>query len=123
MGVTDYIDDEKPLYVGVDNTMRITGYYDTWQTDSRYISAGIYGLMPAALAILEACIKRGESRMRNFQRALVASGLRMEAYPLSKVFDIDHAEDVRKANEEVEISSSHSKGENLTDTTGSLLFA
>ena len=59
--------------------------------------------MPAALAILEACIKRGESRMRNFQRALVASGLRMEAYPLSKVFDIDHAEDVRKANEEVEI--------------------
>jgi len=113
MGVTDYIDDEKPLYVGVDNTMRITGYYDTWQTDSRYISAGIYGLMPAALAILEACIKRGESRMRNFQRALVASGLRMEAYPLSKVFDIDHAEDVRKANEEVEISSSHSREKTL----------
>ena len=25
MAVTDYIDDEKPLYVGVDKTMRITG--------------------------------------------------------------------------------------------------
>lgn len=51
--------------------------------------------------------------MRNFQRALVASGFRMEAYPLTKVFDIDHAEDVRKANEEVEISSSHSNGKTL----------
>ena len=113
MGVTDYIDDEKPLYVGVDNTMRITGYYDTKQPNSRYISAGIYGLTPPSLAILEACIERGESRMRNFQRALVASGFRMEAYPLTKVFDIDHAEDVRKANEEVEISSSHSNGKTL----------
>ena len=32
MGLTKYIDDEKPLYVGVENTKdesRITGYYDT----------------------------------------------------------------------------------------------
>ncbi|WP_449030457.1 sugar phosphate nucleotidyltransferase [Prevotella melaninogenica] len=113
MGVTDYIDDEKPLYVGVDNVMRINGYYDTPQADSRFISAGIYGLTAPSLDILEACIEKGESRMRNFQRALVAAGLRIEAYPLTKVFDIDHIEDIRKADEGVKNLSSSCKGKTL----------
>ena len=113
MGVTDYIDDEKPLYVGVDNVMRINGYYDTPQADSRFISAGIYGLTASSLDILEACIEKGESRMRNFQRALVAANLRIEAFPLTKVFDIDHIEDIRKADEGVKNLSSCCKGETL----------
>ena len=113
MGVTDYIDDEKPLYVGVDNVMRINGYYDTPQADSHFISAGIYGLTAPSLNILEACIEKGESRMRNFQRALVAAGLRIEAYPLTKVFDIDHIDDIRKADEGVNNLSSCCKGKTL----------
>lgn len=114
MGVTDYIDDEKPLYVGVDNIMRINGYYDTPQADSHFISAGIYGLTAPSLNILEACIEKGESRMRNFQRALVADGLRIEAYPLTKVFDIDHIDDIRKADEGVNNLSSCCKGKTLS---------
>ena len=113
MGVTDYIDDEKPLYVGVDNVMRINGYYDTPQADSHFISAGIYGLTAPSLNILEACIEKGESRMRNFQRALVADGLQIEAYPLTKVFDIDHIDDIRKADEGVNNLSSCCKGKTL----------
>ena len=113
MGVTDYIDDEKPLYVGVAKVMRINGYYDTPQADSRFISAGIYGLTAPSLNILEACIEKGESRMRNFQRALVADGLRIEAYPLTKVFDIDHIDDIRKADERVNNLSSCCKGKAL----------
>ena len=113
MGVTDYIDDEKPLYVGVDNVMRINGYYDTPQADFHFISAGIYGLTAPSLNILEACIEKGESRMRNFQRALVAAGLQIEAYPLTKVFDIDHIDDIRKADEGVNNLSSCCKGKTL----------
>ena len=113
MGVTDYIDDEKPLYVGVDNFMRINGYYDNAQVDSRFISAGIYGLTASSLDILESCIEKGEGRMRNFQRALVEAGLRMEAYPLTKVFDIDHIEDIRKADEGVKNLSPYYKGKTL----------
>ena len=113
MGVTDYIDDEKPLYVGVDKVMRINGYYDTPQADSRFISAGIYGLTAFSLDILETCIEKGESRMRNFQRALVAANLRIEAYPLTKVFDIDHIEDIRKADEGVKNLSFSCRGKTL----------
>ena len=37
--------------------------------------------------------------MRNFQRALLEEGLKLKAYPLGMVFDIDHASDVARANE------------------------
>ena len=98
MAVTDYIDDEKPLYVDTDGTMTITGFLD--HSDScRYISGGIYGLSPKSIATLHACIERGESRMRNFQRAMVADGLHLEAFPFSKILDIDHKSDIGKAEE------------------------
>lgn len=98
MGVTDYIDDEKPLYVATDDDLRITGFLDVCETP-RYISGGIYGLTPRSLTTLQRCIERGESRMRNFQRALVHDGLLLKAFPFSKVLDIDHASDIQKAEE------------------------
>ena len=96
MGVTDYIDDEKPLYVATDENLRITGFLDTCDAP-KYISGGIYGLTPRSLHTLSLCVERGESRMRNFQRALVKDGLRLQAFPFSKVLDIDHASDIQKA--------------------------
>lgn len=101
MGVTDYIDDEKPLYVGTDGNMTITGFHDENRGDT-YISGGIYSLHPSALPILRRCVEEGQSRMRNYQRALVESGLRLEAWPFSKVIDVDHIADVRKAEAFVE---------------------
>ena len=100
MGVTDYIDDEKPLYVDVDekNEMRIEGFLDNSDT-CKYISGGIYGLTPKAIDTLNGCMERGESRMRNFQRALIKDGLKLKAYKLSKVLDIDHASDIVKAED------------------------
>ena len=37
------------------------------------------------------------SRMRNFQRQLVADGLKLKAYPFTKILDVDHAGDIVKA--------------------------
>ena len=98
MGVTDYIDDEKPLYVSTDDDLQITGFLDRCE-QPRYISGGIYGLTPCSIDTLRRCIERGESRMRNFQRALIADGLRLKAKPFSKVLDIDHASDIQKAED------------------------
>ena len=98
MGVTDYIDDEKPLYVDVDEDMTVKGFLD--KSDScRFISGGIYGLTPKAIDTLNGCMERGESRMRNFQRALIKDGLNLKAYKFSKVLDIDHKSDIAKAEE------------------------
>lgn len=97
MGVTDYIDDEKPLYVGTDQEMNVTGFYDDSVEGCRYISGGIYGLTGSAINTLADCIERGESRMRNFQRGLVRDGRRLKAFAFSKVMDVDHASDIVKA--------------------------
>lgn len=98
MGVTNYIDDEKPLYVDTDDSLGITGFLDRSDT-CRYISGGIYGLTSTAIETLCGCMERGESRMRNFQRALIADGRRLKAWPFSKVLDIDHATDIKKAED------------------------
>ena len=98
MGVTDYIDDEKPLYVDVDDDMKITGFLDKSDT-CKFISGGIYGLTPKAIDTLNGCMERGESRMRNFQRALIKDGQNLKAYKFSKVLDIDHKSDIAKAEE------------------------
>ena len=39
------------------------------------------------------------SRMRNYQRQLITEGLQLKAYPFSKIVDVDHAEDIQKAEE------------------------
>lgn len=97
MAVTDYIDDEKPLYVETDKELNITAFCDTRQINSKYISGGIYGLTQTSLITLQKCIEQGNSRMRNFQRMLIADGLKLQAYPFNKIIDIDHASDIQKA--------------------------
>ena len=97
MAVTDYIDDEKPLYVNTDGNLNITAFNDKPTAVSKYISGGIYGLQENALDILDRCMATGKERMRNFQRSLVENGLRLKAYPFGKIIDIDHAEDIAKA--------------------------
>ena len=37
--------------------------------------------------------------MRNFQRALIVNHLKLKAYVMGKVLDIDHASDINKAEE------------------------
>ena len=97
MAVTSFIDDEKPLYVEVDDNMDITAFRDKPWPGVRYISGGIYGLTPAALRVLERCMDQGVSRMRNYQRALVESGQRLKAFAFDKIVDVDHAGDIATA--------------------------
>lgn len=109
MGITGFVDDEKPLYVATlpsrssyeapDNTLDIIGFFDEPNRDTHYISGGIYGLDASAIDVLEDCMDQGVSRMRNFQRALVASGLRVKGYDLGKIVDVDHSDDILTATE------------------------
>lgn len=98
MGVTSFIDDEKPLYVETEGRHRIVAYKDAPFEGVKYVSAGIYGLHPSAFPVLQECISTGMNRMRNFQRKLVEKGLNLDAYDLGKVLDVDHIADIDKAN-------------------------
>lgn len=97
MAVTRYIDDEKPLYVDTDERMNIVAFRDEPWAGAKYISGGIYGLDNHAIDVLDKCLENGVSRMRNFQRALVNDGVRLKAYDMGDIIDVDHAGDIEKA--------------------------
>ena len=98
MAVTRHIDDEKPLYVETGTDMDIVAFRDEAWPEARYISGGIYGLDSKAIDVLDECLERGVSRMRNFQRALVAAGMHLKAFDMGTILDVDHAGDIEKAN-------------------------
>lgn len=104
MAVTSFVDDEKPLYVETDADMNITAFLDASCTERgegrrEFVSGGIYGLGDKAVEVLDDCLQQGVSRMRNYQRALVASGLHLKACDMGKIIDVDHAGDIAKAEE------------------------
>lgn len=125
MAVTDFVDDESPLYVTATSQFDITGFHDkitdisdrnadfsdkntdfseessdrdkNHHVDSIFISGGIYTLSPKALTTLSRCMEEGQHRLRNFQRGLIADGLKLKAHLFDKILDIDHASDIAKA--------------------------
>ena len=80
-------------------TAKTSAFRDEPFDGVKYISGGIYGLTTPAISILEECMANGVSRMRNYQRALVAAGLRLRAYNLGKIIDVDHAGDIATARQ------------------------
>lgn len=96
MGVTDFVDDEKPLYVGTNQDMDIVGFYDE-PNECKFVSAGVYALPISAIEVLEKCIESGQARMRNFQRQLIADEIHLKAYSLGRVVDVDHVSDISVA--------------------------
>lgn len=97
--VTPFIEDEKPLYVDVDRRMNIKAFCDQPFDGARYVSGGIYAMSDKAFPVLNDCIERGVSRMRNFQRALIEAGMRLKAYSIDKIIDVDHASDIAVAQD------------------------
>ena len=104
MALTSFVDDEKPLFVETDRDMNILAFLDASAKEEgdsaeslEFVSGGIYGLSDSAVDVLDDCLEKGVSRMRNYQRALVGAGLRLKGYDMGKIIDVDHAGDIRKA--------------------------
>ncbi|MDR1499524.1 MAG: NTP transferase domain-containing protein [Tannerellaceae bacterium] len=100
MGVTGYIDDEKPLYVNVDKDFSIRSFTDEAPEGCdgvRYVSGGIYCLQRPAIKVLRDAVSGVVTRMRDYQRLLIGSGYRLRAYPFGKIIDVDHVSDIEKA--------------------------
>ena len=95
--VTPFIEDEKPLYVDVDRRMNIKAFCDQAFDGAKYVSGGVYSMTDKAFPVLNACIDKGISRMRNFQRALIENGMRLKAFSIDKIIDVDHASDIEVA--------------------------
>ncbi|NIJ53152.1 NTP transferase domain-containing protein [Dyadobacter arcticus] len=97
MAVTSFIDDESPLFVTVDEDQMITAFTDVNSTETLFVSGGIYCFREKAIRNVKQAMENGLSRMRNFQRQLLDNGVKLRAYPFSKIVDVDHVSDIRTA--------------------------
>lgn len=96
MGVTRFIDDEKPLYVAPE-AGRIADFPREGTTD--WVSAGVYGLSPEAREILAEQRAKGETDLSEYQRALCAAGVPLMTFDMGTVVDLDRPHDLEVARE------------------------
>src|SRR5574344_1319300 len=98
MGVTSFVDDEKPLWIEKDATNKITRYSSQKTQTTRVVSGGIYCFRQKAIDLVYKAVQSGMSRMRNYQQLLVEQGLQVSAFDFGKIIDIDHVSDIEKAH-------------------------
>lgn len=99
MAVTPFVDDESPLYVQTDSSLAVQSFLDEPTPAISFVSGGIYCFRQAAMDSALKSVAAGNSRMRNFQRALLENDLRVEAFIFDKVVDIDHLKDKQVAEQ------------------------
>lgn len=97
MAITPFVDDEKPLYVEIDDNKNIKAFLDESRGVEMYVSGGIYALDDNAREILGECVSNGVARMRNYQRTLLSRGLKLRSYSIEKIVDVDRLCDIEEA--------------------------
>lgn len=97
--VTDYIDDDSPLYIKSDLNRKICDFSDKVPDNfSKFISGGIYGFTKDISVYIRWAHQCGITKMRDFQKLLVSDGFDIQAYPMKTIFDVDRKSDWDKAN-------------------------
>ena len=94
LALTSHVDDEKPLWADVDEAGLVSALGDDARTRRR-VTCGLYYLTRGAVERLPAAAEH--ARLRDYWRALVASGARVSGPTLSKTLDVDRPEDVAAA--------------------------
>jgi len=96
LAITKYIDDEKPLWVKLAKDYKITDIGNDLKTAS-YITAGFYYFEPYIFKLMNEAKKMNLGALRQFLSLLVKRGYKLYGIPVPKVIDLDHPEDIEKA--------------------------
>ena len=96
LAVTQFIDDEKPLCAALDEQNMILNFSDD-KNGYNWATGGIYYFSPKIFDQMPIALETGVTRLRNFLRLLADRGYKLKAFPFSKIIDVDHISDVKKA--------------------------
>ncbi len=119
LGLTDMIDDEKPLRValrGEEGTgilpPRVEDHPEAFEIlamthngfDSEYVTSGFYFVKPSLLKEREAALRNNFTALRQFLGHLLKSGYRTYGVPLPPVIDVDRPQDIAAAEKLIRAS-------------------
>ena len=98
LAVTDYVEDENPLYVRLDPAHRIVGFGANGAGETPpWVTGGLYIFSPRIFQEIDTVLKDRVLRLRYFLTHLVRRGYMLEAFPFSKIVDVDHVNDIKAA--------------------------
>ncbi|MGB9695690.1 MAG: sugar phosphate nucleotidyltransferase [Ignavibacteria bacterium] len=98
IAITEFVRDEKPLWVETDNELNILAFKDT-KTNEKLITGGIYYFNYQVFDFMEAAYNNRVIRLRNLLRFLLTNKVKMKGFIFSKIIDVDHIEDIELARE------------------------
>lgn len=96
LALTQFIDDEKPLWVALDGAGRITAIGDGAK-GSGIITAGFYYFKPDIFAEIDIARRKNLNALRQFLGHLIDKGYPLHGVPVGKTVDVDYPEDIEKA--------------------------
>jgi NDP-sugar pyrophosphorylase family protein len=96
LALTRFVDDEKPLWVRVDDHQKIVALGEAAQT-SRYVTAGFYYFKPDIFTMIPAAKAKRLNALRQFLGFLMENDFSLYGIPVSKTVDVDYPEDIEKA--------------------------
>lgn len=106
LALTDFVDDEKPLYVTLDADMRIVRFgRKDGEPSPRWVTGGLYIFSPGIFTEMDLALGQGMERLRNFLALLVERGYRIAGHPFSRIVDVDHAGDIRTAEQLLRVNT------------------
>jgi len=98
LALTQFVDDEKPLWARVDSRYKICALGDT-AAPTPYVTAGFYYFDPEIFSIIETARRNKLQALRQFLGLLLEKGYPLYGVPVSKTIDVDCPEDLRKAKD------------------------
>lgn len=73
--------------------------FSNTKEDYSWLTCGIYYFQPRIFSENQYALETGTSRLRKFFILLIASGYTLKGFPFPKIIDVDHLNDIEKAEE------------------------
>jgi NDP-sugar pyrophosphorylase family protein len=97
LAMTEFVDDEKPLRLAVDDGGRVTALGDA-AAGSALVTAGFYVFHPRVFAEIDAARASRYTALRQYLRHLVERGYRVYGARAGKTVDVDRPQDIAAAD-------------------------
>ncbi|MCX8070971.1 MAG: NTP transferase domain-containing protein [Candidatus Binatia bacterium] len=96
LGVTAFVDDEKPLWVESDDTARVQALGSAVRGRG-WVTAGVYAMPRSVFRHVAAARAAGAAALRDFLALLLQAGVEMRALPVGVCVDVDRPQDLAVA--------------------------
>ncbi len=98
LAVTSFVDDEKPLFVEVDENLQIKKFSDV-KCEGSFVTGGLYFFSSKIFDEIGNAVSNNMNHLRNYFRLLLSSGYKLKAFEFSKIVDVDHLSDIKTAED------------------------